>query len=213
MANLEALRERIDELAERDWNLPAIEARFNRLVAEGVPGKSLHREEIVSQKEEILDRVQRRAEEYCYLTRNCAKGSAAALMEEFGLGNIEIIKALAPFPGLGMTGGICGPVTGGLILLGLYFASDDLTNYEAAGHYLAARKFVNRFKKELGSLLCPDIQQLIFGKYYDPMASLENLEAFNQAHAREKCPLAPGLGARIAAEIIIADMEKVGPSG
>jgi hypothetical protein len=36
----------------------------------------------------------------------------------------------------------------------------------------------------------------------------ENFQAFNKAQAREKCPLAPGLGARIAAEIIIESMEK-----
>ncbi|MBW1709434.1 MAG: C_GCAxxG_C_C family protein [Deltaproteobacteria bacterium] len=208
MANLEVLRARVDELAERDWDLPAIEARFNKIEAEGFTGRDLNQAETVSKKPEILDRVQRRAEEYCYLTRNCAKGSATALLEEFGLGNLEIIKALAPFPGLGMTGGICGPVAGGLVVLGLYFSSDDVISYESADHYLAAREYTRRFEKELGSLLCPKIQEVVFGKYFDPMASLENLEEFNKAHAREKCPIAPGIGARIAAEIIIEDLEK-----
>jgi hypothetical protein len=52
-----------------------------------------------------------------------------------------------------------------------------------------------------------DIQRFIFGKYYDPLASFETLQAFDQAHAREKCPLAPGIGARIAAEIILDSTE------
>jgi hypothetical protein len=58
-------------------------------------------------RKEMLDRVQRRAEEYEYLTHSCSKGSALALMEEFGLGNWAIIRAMSAFPGFGMTKGIC----------------------------------------------------------------------------------------------------------
>jgi len=202
------IRNRLEELTERDWNLPEIEARFKRLVQEGIPKKSLDEKEIIPRKQEVLDRVQRRGEEYCYLTRNCAKGSALALLEEFGLGNMEIIKALAPFPGLGMSGGICGPVTGGLIALSLYFSGEDLANFQDAGHYLAARKYLERFKEAFGGLLCPDVQEAVLGKYYDPMAGAKNYEDFNKARAREKCPLAPGMGARLAAEIIIESLEK-----
>lgn len=207
--NTERLRARIEELAERDWDVTAIEARFNNLVQQGVLQKTLSQADLISQKEEILDRVQRRAEEYCYLTRNCAKGSATALLEEFGLGNMEIIKALTPFPGIGLSGGTCGAVTGGLIALGLFFSSEDVTNYQDPAPYLAAREFTQRVEGAFGSLLCLEIQELILGKYYDPLGGLENFEAFNRANAREKCPLAPGLGARIAAEIII---ESVGRS-
>ena len=91
--------------------------------------------------------------------------------------------------------------------IGLYFANNDLTNIEDRSHYVPAHKFLDRFEDVFGSLLCPRIQEFILGKYMDPLASPENLEAFNNAHAREKCPLAPGMGARIAAQVIIADME------
>ena len=70
------------------------------------------------------------------------------------------------------------------------------------------KKYLRRFKEAFGSLLCPDIQESLLGKYYDPMASPQNREEFDQARAREKCPVAPGLGARLAAEIIIESMEK-----
>lgn len=121
---------------------------------------------------------------------------------------MEIIKALSPFPGLGMTREICGPVSGGLLTLGLYFSGEDTSSYQDVASYPAARKFLRRFKECFGSLLCPDIQGILLGKHYDPMAGPENLKAFNQARAREECPTAPGLGARIAAEIIIESMEK-----
>ncbi|MBW1786415.1 MAG: C_GCAxxG_C_C family protein [Deltaproteobacteria bacterium] len=203
MVDLAPVKARLEILASRDWNLPAIEARFERLAAQGITKKAGLEEEIDLQKEMILDRVQRRAEEYCYLTRNCAKGTVTALLEEFGLGNMACIKALAPFPGLAMSGGLCGPVSGGLIALGLYFSSDNIADYQDKRHYLAARQFLERFQNIFGSLLCPDIQEILLGKYYDPMAGAKNREDFDKAGARGKCPVAPGLGAKIAAEIII----------
>jgi C_GCAxxG_C_C family probable redox protein len=130
-------------------------------------------------------------------------------MEEFGMGNLEIIKALSPFPGLGMTGSICGAVTGSLIALGLYFGSDDLTDYAGTGRTMtAARKFIPRFEEEVGTILCPKIQEdVVFGTYLDPRGSQENFEKFKQSKGYEKCSLLPGIGARIAAEIIIESME------
>jgi hypothetical protein len=35
-------------------------------------------------------------------------------MEGFGLGDWAIVRAMSPFPGFGLTGGICGGVTGSL---------------------------------------------------------------------------------------------------
>jgi hypothetical protein len=131
-------------------------------------------------------------------------------MEEFGLGNMEIIRALSPFPGLGMMGWICGAVTGGLIALGLYFGSDDLLDYEGTGRTMAAaRRFIPRFEAEASTILCPKIQEdIIFGRYMDPRNSEENFEAFKDAKGYEKCALLPGIGARIATEIIIESIEE-----
>jgi len=131
-------------------------------------------------------------------------------MEEFGLGNMDIIKGLSPFPGLGATGRVCGAVSGGLITLGLYFGSEDMTEYPKTGASIdAARKFLPRFEEVLGSLQCSEIQEdVIFGKFMDPRASQENMQAFIDAKGYEKCTLPAGIGARLAAEIIIESMEK-----
>jgi len=209
MADYEALKAKVQELSERVWDVPAIEARHKKLAAEGIPRKTLNRDEILANKQQILDRVQRRGEEYNFLARNCAKSTALAVMEEFGLGNMEIVKALSPFPGFGGTGWMCGGVTGALIALGLYFGSDDMLDYEAVGAtIMAARKFMPRFEEEVGSVVCPKIQEdVIFGRYMDPAASEENMEAFAKAKGFEKCGLLPGIGARLAAEIIIESLE------
>lgn len=200
------LKARQKILAEREWDLPAIETRFRRLVDEGIASKKLDPETIKTEKAALLDRVQLRAEEYCYLTRNCAKGSATALFEEFGLGSMEIIRGLGPFPGLGMSGNICGPVTGGVMALGLYFGDADLIKHGDPLPYVMAQKYLKRFEAAMGSLMCPDIQKTLLGKYFDPMSGADNQKEFNQAKAREKCPLAPGVGARLAAEIIVDSM-------
>ncbi len=205
MADYEALKKRVQELAERVWDVQAIEARVKKLSTKGIPKKKLNPKELLANKQQIINRVQRRAEEYNFIQKNCAKGTALAVMEEFGLGNMEIIKALSPFPGFGGTGWMCGGVTGGLIALGLYFGNDDMLNFEATGAtIIAARKFMPRFEEEVGALVCPKIQEnVIFERYMDPAASEENMEAFARAKGFEKCSLVPGIGARLAAEIII----------
>jgi C_GCAxxG_C_C family probable redox protein len=205
MPDIELLKLKVQELVERDWDLPAIEARNKRLLIEGIPKKTIDRDEIINNKERILDRVQQRAEEYNYFARNCARSTALAVMEELGLGNMEIIKALSPFPGFGGTGWMCGGVTGGLIALGLYFGSEDLQDYEAVGITIgAARKFMPRFEEQVGALTCPKIhEEVVFGRYMDPAASPENMEAFAKAKGFEKCGVLTGIGARLAVEIII----------
>jgi len=64
------LNERMEILSRREWDLPAIEKRFKNLVENGIPKKCLNRQETLRNKAGILDRVQTRAEEYCYLNRS-----------------------------------------------------------------------------------------------------------------------------------------------
>jgi hypothetical protein len=70
MANYEALKKRVEELAERAWDVPAIEARIKKLSAEGIPRKRLNRDEVLTNEQQVLNRVRLRAEEYNFLVRN-----------------------------------------------------------------------------------------------------------------------------------------------
>ena len=209
MADYGALAASVQELAERAWDVPAIEARCQRLVREGIRKQPLDREAILANRQQILDRVERRGQEYNYIARNCARSTALAVMEQFGLGNIEVIRALSPFPGFGATGWMCGGVTGGLIALGLYFGSDDVQDEQAVGAtMMAARTFMPRFQDQVGAVLCRKIHEdVVFGRYMDPAASPENMAAFAEAKGFEKCGLFAGIGARLAAEIIIDSLE------
>lgn len=199
-------QKRIQDLVDRSWDTEAIRKRLMHLRQNGFGPKALDWQTLQAGALEVLDRVQLRAEEYEYLTHSCAKGSALALMEEFGLGSWRMIRGLSPFPGFGMTGGICGGVSGSLFALGLFFGSDDPENYEGTGRTMtAAREFIARFKAELGTIMCPELQEdVIFGRYMDPRASQENFAAFQKASGYEKCSLPAGVGARLAAEVILA---------
>jgi C_GCAxxG_C_C family probable redox protein len=205
MANYQMLKEKLQEMVDRQWDIPAIESRCRSLVANGIIKKALIRDEILTHRAQILNRVQRRGEEYNFCAGNCARSAALAAMEEFGLGNMEVVKALAPFPGYGGTGWMCGGVTGGLISIGLYRGSDDLQDHEAVGAAVAAAQlFMARFEEEVGAVTCRKIQEdLVFGRYMDPAAGPKNMKAFQESHGFEKCSLIAGIGARLAAEIII----------
>ncbi len=209
MADYAALKKKVDELAGRSWDDEAIKARVKKLTEKGIPRKKLDPKEMKAEKAEILDRVQLRAEEYNYIFKNCAQGTVMALLEEFGLGNMEIIKALTPFPGIGGTGEICGGITGSLIAFGLYFGSDDRLDYNAMNKTISvSQKFMAYFEDEVGHLYCSDIiETVVLGKKVNPGDSEASMIAFAGARGFEKCGLPPGIGARLAAGFIIDSMK------
>lgn len=209
MPDYEALKLRVQELADRIWDVPALEARIKKLSEKGIPRKKLDPKELLTDKHQIIDRVRRRAEEYNFILKNCAQGTALALMEEFGLGNMEIIKALTPFPGIGGTGEICGGITGSLIIFGLFFGSDNRLDYEAMNHtIMMAQKFMAFFEGEVGHMYCADIiEKVIIGYKLNPGESEQAMMTFANEKGFEKCGLLPGIGASLAAEFMIDSLK------
>ena len=130
-ADVESLKKRVQELAEGPEDKAAVEAHLKGLSQQGIPKKEMNPDELINMKEEILERVQRRAEAYEQVCQSCAKGAALAVIEEFGLGDISVVKALSGFPGIALTGETCGGVTGAMVALSLYFGKDDLLDYSA----------------------------------------------------------------------------------
>lgn len=201
----EKFSKKIEELGNRNWEKNAIEERIKGFLLKGIPRKNLNKKGLLAEKEEILYRVQYRAEEYNFIFKNCAQGTAMALLDEFGLGSMEVIKALTLFPGIGGTGEMCGGVTGSLIAFGLFFGGDDPFDFMKVGPAMElAQRFMADFEDEIGYLLCSDIQeQIIFGRNMDPGASAENMNTFASVKGFERCGLPPGIGARRAAEFMI----------
>jgi C_GCAxxG_C_C family probable redox protein len=209
MTDYAALKKKVDELAVRVWDVKGIEARVKKLMAKDIPRKKLDPKEMLANKDKILDRVQLRAEEYNFIFKNCAQGTALSLMEEFGLGNMEIIKSLTPFPGIGGTGEICGGITGSLITFGLYFGTDDRLDIETTSKViLTSQKFMAYFEDAVGHLYCSDIiETVILGHRLNPGDSERAMVQFSHEKGFEKCGLPPGLGCRLAAGFIIDSMK------
>jgi C_GCAxxG_C_C family probable redox protein len=205
-----ALRKRADELAARDWDVPALQSKIRKLTAEGIPRKQLDPAEILARREEILDRVQLRSEEYNFILKNCAQGAALALMEEFGLGDMEVIHALTPFPGIAGIGEVCGGIIGGLITFGLFFGGTDRLDYVALNNDIKiSQKFIFRFEEEIGNLYCSEIiETLIIGHSCNPGQSEEAMTIFTSEKGFEKCGLPVGVGVRLAAGFMIDSMKQ-----
>jgi C_GCAxxG_C_C family probable redox protein len=209
MPDYAALKKKVDELAAREWDTPAIEARVKKLAKDGIPKKKLNPKEMLANKQQILDRIQRRAEENNFILKNCAQATALTLMEEFGQGNMEILKAMSPFPSIGGTGDICGGITGSLINFGLYFGSDNPMDYDAKGlTIMNAQKFIALFEEALGDRHCARIIETVtIGYALNPGESPEAMMTFAKEKGFEKCGLVPGIAVRLAAGIIIDSMK------
>ena len=205
-----ALKKRVQELAKGPEDKEAIEASLKVLFQQGIPKKEIDPDEVINRKDEILERVQKRAEVYEQVSQSCAKSAALAVMEEFGYGDMSIVKALSAFPGIALTGETCGGITGAMTALSLYFGKDDLLDYNAnARTYGKCRQLIQSFEQALGTTKCREIHEnVIFGRYYNTADVKEGYPSFVRDKGFEKCGLPPGIGARIAARIIIEDMEK-----
>lgn len=205
MADAVALRRKAEELGERQWDAAAIEARVRKMSAEGIPRKPLDPKDLLARKAVILDRVQLRAEEYNFILKNCAQGTALALLEEFGLGSMEVIKALTAFPGIASSGEVCGGITGSLVAFGLMFGGEDRLDPETMHKTInLGQKFMAFFEDEIGHLYCADIlETVILGHKLNPGESEETMATFVTEKGFEKCGLPPGVGARLAAEFMI----------
>ena len=209
MTDFKALRKRSDELAVREWDIPALQAKIMKLTAEGIPRKKLDPAEILANREEIIARAQLRSEEYNFILKNCAQGTALALMEEFGLGSMDTIHALKPFPDITGRGEICGGIIGGLICFGLFFGGTDRLDYKTLNNnIMVSQKFMNCFENEVGHLYCSNIiETVILGHSCNPGESEEAMMIFTGEKGFERCGVPVSIGVRLAAGFMIDSMQ------
>ena len=163
-------------------------------------------------KDEILDRVAKKAGDYEEVSVSCSQGTLEALKEEFELSAGEdVIKAATFMPGIAGRRETCGAVIGGLMALGLAFGTDKIRNPEPSTPeekekmYECREKawrFCEEFKKEFGSTMCGDIRPQIMGREYNPMDPKERQQFLDDGGAK-KCRVPPEKAARIAASIIL----------
>lgn len=118
----------------------------------------------------LLSQLNTKVTEYLTVSGNCAQTSFLTLQENFDLEGGAILKALTPFPGIGLRGETCGAVIGSLMAIGLVYGRgrDQLEDWSAFTSSLGpARRFCRAFEKEYGSTMCGDIVEAQFGKRYN----------------------------------------------
>lgn len=158
------------------------------------------------EKMQLLKKIEESAGYHEKVYHGCCRSVLKALQSHLGLENDEVIKAATALGGgVARTGESCGGLLGGLMAIGLVYASGSLDNSRTSPAYKetmdSAMRLCDRFKKELGGTRCYEVQERIFGRHYDLRNPVDIKEFRESAHT--KCEvLVAGLSARLAAEVI-----------
>jgi C_GCAxxG_C_C family probable redox protein len=136
----------------------------------------------------------------------CSQTVLAALMEAFGIADLNVLRAATNFAGgVGRRGTACGSLSGGLIMLGYLTGRDDL---EMIDQYQRGMKFADnlciKFEQNYGTVICKEIQKSKFGRSFD-LLKLEEREKLHAAMQDnpEGCQAVARDAARWTAEIMV----------
>ena len=154
-------------------------------------------------KEDILNNLNQKVDEYFGASGNCAQSTFLALQEQFGLDGGQIFKALTPFPGLAFRGQVCGVVVACVLVLGLKYGRETIDDWPGYIRSVPPVKaFYQRFEKKVGSILCPEVLGSVVGENFESTEPAET-KRWLDAGSIEKCLDVLTTGVRITADILI----------
>ncbi|MBS7630128.1 C_GCAxxG_C_C family protein [Candidatus Bathyarchaeota archaeon] len=169
---------------------------------------------------ELVKKIRNMAHEYDK-NSGCSQSVLLALQEGLMIGDLEAFKAATVLSGgVARRGETCGAILGGLMALGLAYGRERMEN---TNQYVKACKVADEicrdfqkqlekefgFKKPLGSMLCREIQEMIYGRSFDLRENTQR-EAFLKAggHSEEGCYKVCGIAAEVSARKILQLKEK-----
>jgi len=136
----------------------------------------------------------------------CSQTVLAALMEAFGITEVDVLRAATTFAGgVARRGTACGSLAGGLIMIGYLTGREDL---EMIDQYQRGMKYADqlclKFEEKYQTVVCREIQKIKFGKSFDlrKLAERKELHAIMQANP-DGCQAVARDAARWTAEIMI----------
>jgi C_GCAxxG_C_C family probable redox protein len=167
-------------------------------------------------RQKLLEKAAELGAAYEKNSGSCSQCTAAALREILGFEDVVVRVATSSCGGqAGLSTGACGGVIGGTIVLDYYLGrSADLLSAtqvipmgmgELGRAMEAARALCDRFIREYGSILCPQIQSRIFGRSFN-LQDPADWKAFEEAGAHtdpSKCMSIVGNAARWTLEILM----------
>ena len=159
----------------------------------------------------LIDKAAKLAYEYEQKYFGCAQSTVAGIVEAFGIGGPNILRASTCLAaGIARRGKICGALTGGLIMIGFLAGRDDLemfAQYQRGMDY--GDLLYKKFTEEFGTDSCSEIQKMKFGKTFDLQRSDERDELHKiMVEKQEGCQSVTGTGARLTAEVIVEIIRK-----
>ena len=167
---------------------------------------------------EILKKAYDLGFEYEKTYRGCSQCAIAAIHDTLDIRDDSVFKAGTGLAaGGGLTGiGVCGGYAGGVMVISQLlgrersnFADPEKVRFKS---FALARKFLELYVKEFGSVICRDIQTHRFGRPYY-IADPEDFQKFEDAGGHvDKCTDVVGKASRLAVKFILdeglADMPK-----
>jgi C_GCAxxG_C_C family probable redox protein len=160
-------------------------------------------------RKELLEKAYELGFEYEKIYRGCSQCAIAAIQDTLNIGNDWVFKAGTGLAaGGGLTGiGVCGGYVGGVMVLSQLLGRER-SNFQDPERvrfrsFALARKLLEAYVRELGSIICRDIQTIRFGRPYY-IADPEDFEKFEEAGGHvDKCTDVVGKAAQIAVELIL----------
>ncbi|MFW6147602.1 MAG: C-GCAxxG-C-C family protein [Thermodesulfobacteriota bacterium] len=155
-------------------------------------------------REKLLDRVAWAAYYNDRVYEGCTRSVLYALQSHLHLGDGQALRAsTALAAGVARMGETCGAVTGGIMGIGLILGREDLADIKAYRDSMqASYEMYGRFKEELGSTLCFEIQKGVLGRSFD-FKKDDEAEQWYKSGGLEICPMVCAIAARIAGDIIL----------
>lgn len=161
-------------------------------------------------KEEILNLVGKNAREAQIRDDVCSRSLLIGLKAYFDFIPEDMIRAsMSLCGGAGASSGSCGTYTCGLLAIGLKYnvpLEDEMKNPELQEKNAAKfMEYRDRFIKEMGTTLCPEIQKMIFGRSYIFTKPEDCEEYWKITDHNVKCAQVVEKAARLTAEMLLED--------
>jgi C_GCAxxG_C_C family probable redox protein len=160
-------------------------------------------------KKQLLEKAYELGFEYEKVYRGCSQCAIAAIHDTLDIRDDSVFKAGTGLAGGGgLTGiGVCGGYVGGVMVISQLLGRER-SNFEDLEKvrfksFALARKFLQQYTRELGSIICRDIQLIRFGRPYY-IADMDDFEKFEKAGGHvDKCTDVVGKATQIAVRLIL----------
>ena len=144
-------------------------------------------------QQQLLEKANELGIDFERYSGSCSQCTAAALREILGFEDVVVRVATSSCGGqAGLSAGACGGVIGGTMVLDYYLGRPaDMVSatqampqgMEKLSHAMAAaRLFCEKFVRQYGSILCPQVQAKIYGRSFN-LQDPADWRAFEEAGA------------------------------